>query len=270
MLKIRYTPDINRMSVLAAAILLTYGLGRFVELPGQTLEIQLLGVYIPLQVSARTIVSFIVAGLTAAGAHWLMSDHPHIKNKNSIEHWILPALTAWVIGLPLYQLPLGIIWWAGFVVGGILLSLTLFAEYIAIDPDDVRHPVAAAGLTALSFSLFLMLAIALRYSGARLILILPVVTLFSWMVSLRTLHLRLGGRWAIIQSGLIGLICAQFTAALHYLPLSPTSFGLVLLAPTYALTSLIANLAEDKTLRRAVGEPVLVFTLILITALWVR
>lgn len=258
------------MSVLAAAILLTYGMGRFVELPGQTLEIQLLGVYIPLQVNARTIVSFIVAGLTAAGAHWLMSDHPHIKNKNSIEHWILPALTAWVIGLPLYQLPLGIVWWGGFVLGGILLSLTLFAEYIAIDPDDVRHPIAAAGLTALSFSLFLMLAIALRYSGARLILILPVITLFSWMVSLRTLHLRLGGRWAIIQSALIGLICAQITAALHYLPLSPISFGLVLLAPTYALTSLIANLAEDKPLRRAIGEPVLVFTLILIAALWVR
>lgn len=257
------------MSVLAAAILLAYGLGRFVELPGQTLEIQFLGVYLPLKLSARTIVSFIVAGLTAAGAHWLMSDHPYIIKKSSIEHWILPALTAWVIGLPLYQLPLNILWWGGFVVGGILLSLTLLAEYIAIDPDDVRQPVAAAGLTALSFSLFLMLAIALRYSGIRLILMLPTITLFSWMVSLRTLHLRLGGKWAIIQSGLIGLICAQITAALHYMPLSPVSFGLVLLAPTYALTSLIANLAEDKTLKQAIGEPVLIFALLLIAAYWV-
>ncbi len=268
MLEVRYTPDINRMSVLAATILLAYGLGRFVELPGRTLELQLLGVYIPLQISARTIVSFLVAGLTAAGANWLISDHPQIRKKSSIEHWILPALTAWVIGLPLYQLPLGILWWGGFLVGGILLTLTLLAEYIAVDPDDVRQPIAAAGLTALSYALFLMLAIALRYSGTRLILILPTLFIASWLVSLRTLHLRLGGKWAIAQSGIIALICAQISASLHYMPLSPISFGLVLLAPTYALTSLIANLAEGKNLRQAIVEPGLIFALLLLAALW--
>jgi Protein of unknown function (DUF5656) len=258
------------MSVLAAVILLAYGLGRFIEFPGRSLEFQFLGIYLPVELNTYTIVSFFVAALTAAGAAWMMSDHPQITQKSPIEHWILPALTAWVIGLPLFQLPLGLLWWGGFVVGGILLTLILIAEYIAIDPDDVRQPAAAVGLTALSFSLFLMLSMALRFSGARLILLLPTLTIAAWLVSLRTLHLRLGGRWAFVLAGLIALICAQIAAALHYMPLSPVTFGLVLLAPTYAVTSLIANFAEGESLRRAIYEPLLVFAILLAAALWIR
>jgi hypothetical protein len=258
------------MSVLAAAILLSYGLGRFVEFPRQVLEFQILGLYLPVELTTYTIVSFLVAALTAAGAAWLMSDHPQIAQKRPIEHWILPALTAWVIGLPLFQLPLGLLWWGGFLVGGILLTLILIAEYIAIDPDDLRQPAAAVGLTALSFSLFLMLAISLRFSGARLILLLPTLTFAAWLVSLRTLHLRLGGRWAFILAGLIALICAQIAASLHYMPLSPVTFGLLLLAPSYSVTSLIANLAEQEPLKKAIYEPLIVFVILLAAALWIR
>ena len=270
MLKPRYSPDVNRLSVLAAAILLAYALARFIYIPTRVLEIRFLGVYLPVELNTHTVVAFLVAGLTASGADWLLRDHPQLNNKNAIEHWLLPALTAWVIGFPLFQLPLGVLWWAGFVVGAILLMLVLVAEYISIDPDDVRHPAAAAGLIALSFVLYLMLAIAMRYAGFRLILILPALTIAAWLVSLRTLNLRLRGRWALVQAGLIAFMCAQITAAMHYMPLSPVSFGLILLAPTYALTSLVANLAEEEPIRQAIIEPISVFLILLVIALWLR
>lgn len=268
MIKPQHTPDVNRLSVLAAAILLAYALGRFADLPTQSMEFQILGLYLPFELNTHTVVAFLVAGITASGADWLLRDHPHVGQKNTVEHWLLPALTAWVIGFPLFQLPLGLIWWAGFFLGGILLMLVLVAEYIAVDPNDIRHPAAAAGLIALSYALYLMLAVSMRFAGVRLVFILPTLTIASWLVSLRTLNLRLQGQWAFIQAGLIALICAQIAAALHYMPLSPVTFGLILLAPTYTLTSLVANLAEDLPIRQAIVEPMVVMVVLFITAFW--
>lgn len=262
------TPDINRLSVLAAAILLAYALGRFAEIPSRVLEFQIFALYIPLELNTHTIVAFLVAGLTASGADWLLRGHPALEKKNAVEHWLLPAITAWVIGFPLFQLPLGFLWWAGFLIGAVLLILVLVAEYIVVDPDDVRQPAAAAGLIALSYVLYLILAVSMRHSGVRLVFIVPTLALASWLLSLRTLNLRLKGRWVFILSGLIALIGAQMTAALHYSPLSPVSFGLVLLAIIYSLTSLIANLVENIPLRQAVLEPVVVLLLLLAIALW--
>ena len=270
MIKPRYLPDTDRLSVLAAMILLAYALARFIDIPAKELAFQLPGVYLTLQFNVRTIVAFLVAGLTASGADWLLRQHPALGSGGTYEHWLLPALTAWVIGIPLFQMPLGPLWWAWFALGGGALMLVLVAEYIVVDPDDVRQPVAAAGLTAVSFALYLTLAIALRFSEMRLYLILPALILAAALVSLRTLHLRLHGVWAIIPSGLIALLCGQFAAALYYWPLSPVSFGLAVLGPAYALTSLIANLIEQQPLKMAILEPAIVLAVVWSTALWIH
>lgn len=263
-------PDPNRLSVLVAMILLAYALARFINLPGRVLAIQLPGVYFELNLNINTVVALLVAGLTATGADWLLRQHPSANHHNIFEHWLLPSLTSWVIGIPLFQLPLNPRWWWGFIIGGILLTLVLIAEYITIDPEDERQPLAAAGLIALSFALFLSLAISLRFAGFRLFLVLPALTLAVSLVSIRTLHLRLHGRWAFIQSATVALICAQVAAALHYLPVSPISYGLILLAPAYTITSVISNLTESKTIKQAFLEPLIVFVIVIGTALWIN
>jgi hypothetical protein len=259
----RNLPDFDRLSVLAAALLLAYAIVHFVDLPVRYLGIQLPGVYLDIPLNFQTAVAFIAAGMTASGADWLVRDHPALKSGITIQHWLLPALTAWVIGIPLFQLPFGLTWWAVFAVGGVLLLLVLVAEYIAVDTKDVRYPVAAAGLTAVSFALFLVLAIVLRSAPFRLFLILPALAFALGLVSLRTLHLRLNGEWRLMEAGLVAVVVAQMVAALHYWPLSPVGFGLSILGPAYALTSLIGGLAEGENLQQALLEPGLV-----LAALW--
>jgi hypothetical protein len=172
--------------------------------------------------------------------------------------------------VPLYQLPLGFEWLASVVIGGIMLILVLIAEYITVDPNDARHAIATAGLTAVSFALYLILAITLRSGGLRLFLLMPALTIAGGLVCLRTLHLRLRGNWAIWPAVALALIIAQLTAALHYWPISPIAFGLAVLGPAYALSSLIANLIEGEGLRQALTEPVLVLGVMWGTALWTR
>lgn len=264
----RYLPDADKLSVLAAIILLAYGLARFVNFPSNQIAIQLPGIYLSYLFDARTLVAFLVAGLTATGADWLLRQHPALHEKYTIEHWLLPALTAWVIGFPLFQLPLGPGWWFGFVLGGGLLMLVLVAEYITIDPDDVRYPAATAGLTAVAFALYLVLAISVRSAGSRLLWIVPALTLAGGLVSLRTLHLRLHGKWAFVECGIITLILGQIAAALYYLPLLPVPFGLIMLGCAFGLTSLLASLADGVSFRQAMVEPALILVIVLIATIW--
>jgi len=128
----------------------------------------------------------------------------------------------------------------------------------------------AAGLTAVSFALFLALAVALRFTGPRLFLILPALTLAAGLVCLRALHLRLHGRWAFVEAGIVALIIGQMVAALQYWPLTPVSYGLILLGPAYAITSLIAGLVEGEPLRQALIEPGIVLFVVWGAALWLR
>jgi len=266
-------PEPERLSILSATILLAYALARFINIPVREFSVQFPGLYLSVDFNLQFLVTVIVAGLTAAGADWLLRDHPvfvESQKRNTQEHWILPGLTALVIGLPLLQVSPGPIWWIGFVLSGSILMLVLVAEYIVVNPDDVRQPLASAGLTAVSFALFLVLAVSLEFSEVRLVILLPALMAASWLVSLRTLHLRLHGRWAFVESGVVAVIIGQFATGFHYLPVSPVRFGLLLLGPAYALTSLLSSLAVKTPLRRAVVEPLILLGLIWGSALWIQ
>lgn len=266
----QYLPDANRLSMVAAIILLAYAMARFINLPIRQFSLQLPGVFLSVNLEIRTLVVIMVAGLTAAGADWLLHDHPGLGKRSTFEHWLVPALTSMVISLPLFQLPLGPIWWAGVLLGGAFLMLVLLAEYLVVNPDDPRQPPAASGLTILSFTLFLLMAVSLRTASVRLFLTIPALVIAGWLVCLRTLHLRLHGIWALLQSSIIAILLGQMATALFYMRLTPVSFGLALIGAAYGLTSLIAGVAEGADLRQAVIEPGIVSLILWLAAFLLR
>jgi hypothetical protein len=253
----RNLPNIDHLSVVAAMIVLAYTLERFIDLPGWEISRQLPGLYLELSISVNLLISLLVAGMTAAGANWLMHEHPAAQGKRVSVHTILPALTALVIGIPLSDIPVGIGWWIGLISGAFILVLVLIAEYIAVDQNDVQLPLASAALSAVSFALFLLLAGALRATGVRLLYTVPVLVIAAWLVSLRVTNLRLHDEWIIYESAIIAFLIGQITAAFNYWPLTPIAFGLVLLGPSYALISLFCNLIEEKPVRQVIFEPVI-------------
>jgi hypothetical protein len=248
-------PNIETLSVLSAMIVLAYTLARFIDFPSWQFSSQLPGLYIELNIDVNLITSILVAGLTATGANFLVSSHPAAQRKYNLEHAILPALTALAIGIPLSGVPMGLGWWVGLIGGATLLVLVLIAEYIAVDPADLRLPLASAALSAVSFALFLVFAAALRAGGVRLLFNVPALALAGWLVSLRVTNLRLHGEWTIYESGIIAFVIGQVTAAFNYWPLTPITFGLLVLGPSYALVSLFCNLIEEKPFRQAIFEP---------------
>lgn len=263
-------PSPERLSLLAATILLAIVLGRSIRLPEIDLSTQLPGFYLSLRISVQVFVAIIVAGLTAAGTDWLLRDHPAMRPWRRQEHWLLPGLTALTLGVPLFQMPLSFLWWAGFAVSGLILMLVLLAEYIVVDPQDARRPLASIGLTAVAFTLYLVLIAGLRFAELRLFLIAPAAGLACALVSLRALRLRLDDHWSFLEAGLSALITLQLAAALHYWPISPVTYALALLGPGYALTTFLGNLASGERPRQAALEPAALLALIWGAALWIR
>lgn len=249
-------PNTDHLSILSAMIVLAYILARLINLPSWEISRQLPGLYLELTIDVNLITTVIVAFMTFSGSYWLMRNHPAADGKQSLVHAILPALSALAIGIPLGGVALGVGWWIGVICGAAILVLVLIAEYIAIDPQDSRFSIASAGLSAVSFALFLLFAGSLKAEGVRLLFNVPALVFAAWLVSLRVTNLRLHGEWTIYESAIIAFMIGQITAAFNYWPLTPVAFGLVLLGPSYALISLFCNLIEGKPFRAGIVEPI--------------
>jgi len=262
-----HLPELQKMSLTMGLVMLMLALARFINIPTRTYTLQLTGVfYVSLPLGVPQLVAPIIAILAATGADWLLRSHPHLGKHTLIEHWLLPGVTALAIALALLQLPVSPAWWLAFALGGSLLMLVLLAEYISIDQQDLRQPLAAYGLSALAFALFLLVAATLRFTTSRLSLILPLMTVTVFLVSLRTLRLRHPDEWFFIEAGLAAMITVMVSTALHYWPISPVSFGLALLGLAYSLTTFFNNLADDIPVRKALLEPLVVLIFIWLAA----
>ena len=267
----RYLPDTNRISVLTATVLLAFALTRLLETTAYLVGFQVFGLIIRFDIDLRIIIILLASGLTATGMDWLLKSHPLIsKKKRTLDHWLVPMLTALVLGMPLYLLRMNALWWVGFSVGGLLLVLVFWSEYVVVSPGDVNYPTAMVVLTVLSFALYLILAMILRYSEARLFFLLPMTFLSTFLVSLRTLNLRLGGRWEIAWALGIALVGSQLAAGLHYLPITPVYYGVILLSVLYSLTTLVASLLEGIPLKRALVEPGIMLFLLMVLGVWLH
>lgn len=263
-----YLPSADRVGVLTASVLLTFALTRLIESPRLTLTLSLPGFYFALPLTLGTFMTLFAAALAAAGMDWLTRDHPALGNKSPREHLMLPTLTTLVIGATLGLFAGNSTWWTAFAFGAALLVAVYLAEYITVNPSAPSYAVARAGLTALAYALFLILVASLRFSGARMFLLVPAIFTVAGLISLRILHLDGTDHWDFPWAIGIGLVCAQVGAGLHYWALTPVQFGLALTGPLYALTVLSTSLAENIPLRRAVVEPVVIVSLAWIIAVF--
>jgi hypothetical protein len=265
-----YLPSTNRIGMLIASVLLAFALTRLIQSPRFTLTITLPGFYFAYPLTLGTAITVLAAALTATGMDWLTRDHPALGKKPNIEHLMLPTLTTFVIGAPLALLSNETAWWIGFAFSAVLLTIVFLAEYITIDQSAPSYGFARAALTALAYALFLILATSLRFSGARMFLLIPVIFIVAALISLRILHLDGADRWDFPWSIGIAFVCAQIGAGLHYWPLTPIQFGLALTGPLYALTMLCANLAENIPVRRAALGPAIIVGLAWVSVIFLR
>ncbi|MCX6053315.1 MAG: hypothetical protein NTZ74_00070 [Chloroflexi bacterium] len=264
----QHLPNMDRLSVVSAVILLSYALTIFIHFPTQSLNIQFPGFFFSFTINFATFVSLFVTILAAAGSDWLISDHPNFNSKHRIHHWVVPSFTALVIGLPLDSLSVSSAWWAVFGLGGLLLVLVFITEYISVDPADMRFAIARVSLTAVSLALLLVLLIAIRGEGVRLYTMLAAVVPATGVVSAKILHLRLGA-WKYSWAIGISIVTGQIATGFFYLPLPPLRFGLIMLGIIFGLITLAGNIEEKNPLPTLWIEPIMMISIFSILSIFI-
>ena len=243
-------PNINRLSILVSIILLAYTLTHFVSIPTLEFDITFIGVYIPLRIRFSTLVTLLVAGITASGSAWLLQDHPASDvYRTTAVHWLLPSLTSLVLMLAIEQLPFGGIWWVAAFSSGIILILVYIAEYIVLDSNNPYYSFAEIGISALSIALFLIMAIAMHQAEIRLFFRVPLISIAAALVYLRVIHLRQKGFWAITQGSVAFLIIGELAAGFHYWPINSISFGLALAGSLYTLIEVSDYIQDPRNIQ---------------------
>jgi len=260
-------PRKDRISVITASILVSYALLPFVQIPARRLSFTIFGVFISITLNFYNLISLITAALAAAGTDWMLRDHPNFRNSAPVSHMILPALIAGAIGIPLGFMAVSPAWWIILGLGSLLVLIVLAGEYISLDRDNTYYPIALIMLSAVSFALYLIIVIAVRAANLRLFLtalILPSVYAFF---SMRILQFRLGGVWPLKWTAVISITVAQVTIGLYYWPLSPVRFGLLLLAPAYALIGIASSFEESTSISDIYLEPLIMLGIIILLAI---
>ncbi len=240
------------MSVLSALVLLSYTLLRIVELPALRADLTVLGLLLRFEVNTRNLMLTLTAALTAAGADWLIRAHPwRATGRSTREHWVLPGLAALGVGAILARLPMGPTWWLGLGLSAVLLIAILATEFIVSEADDPRHDTAALVLATLAHLFLVGALFAIRATGQRATFAVPLVFLSTGAVAWRHLKLELPERRVALQASLVGVVLAQISWGLHYWPLTPLRFALILGLANYLATGIAGAYMREEFGRAA-------------------
>lgn len=251
----RPQPDLDRLSTLAALVLLTYGLVRVIELPTLGLDLTGLGMVIPLSINTRTIMLALAAALAVVGSDWLAEAHPMApRGRGAIEHWILPGLASYGFGTLLTRVPEGPTLWIGLILAAVALVAVFVAEFIAIDPGDPRRRMALVGLEALAYLLLLQVAFSIRLLNLRGVFSIPILLGSGSAIAWRLLRLRQPAKRVLLHGSSVGWGLAQLGWALHYLPLPPLRGALLLTLAFYVALGLGDAALEGPRLSRRAAE----------------
>ena len=118
---------------------------------------------------------------------------------------------------------------------------------------------------------YLTLAITVHAAGLRLFLLVPALVISLFLLVLRSINLRSpSGRWNYYWTIGISLFIGQVVIGLHYLPVKPLFFGLIIVAISYPLTIFASNLEEGLIGRKLWGEPIFLFVVFSTFALFIN
>jgi hypothetical protein len=235
-------PNYDRLSVVVSVILLCLALSLVIVLPTETLSLVGRGSSLTIRFSQDWLAALLLASMACAGTASIMRLHPmhqEVDLPYAFVLWIIPGLATLLAALLLPRAPDQVYTLGGLAVTGILLLLTITAEYHAVDPGAPGHKAARLGLNFIGYSLALVL-FALIHEGQAVGLFMAAATLAgSSLLALDLLH---GAHQDLGQTGLyamiVGLVMAETVWVLSYLKLSSLTAGIFLLLVFYLLTGL--------------------------------
>jgi len=248
----------DRASVVAALVVLGLILATFLQLSTWTREVKVLGSPLKITVSQTGLMAALLVGITCAGTDAIVRSHPtarRIEARYSFVTWTLPALTVLLATVLLPQAPTPLYRIGGMALTGLVLILVISAEYLTVDPEDSRYPIARLSLNGWAYLLALVIYVLIYSLKARSLVSATAVMLVSSSLALE--FLRSAGQGfarTALYALIAGLSTAEIIWAMNYWQVSGITGGLLLLLGFYVFTGLAVQQLQGRLTRRVVVE----------------
>ncbi len=252
-------PVYERISAVVSLTLIGLALYFVLEFPPQTATLTLFASPLTLTSPRQWLMMLLLAGLAMAGADAVIRAHPALTDRRLsylASFWVLPGLLVILATQTLGFAPNPVIWALGLAVVGLLMWLTLMAEFrqVATDPAASRWAYylwrqwVGYGLALAFFLLIYQTRSRSALSATGVLGVSGMITL----ALLRPYPETISSTW--LFAAIIGLIMGQLTWALNYWRGGALSVSLFLLLIFYSLTSLADQHLAGALSRRVVWE----------------
>jgi hypothetical protein len=257
----------DRLSVLVAIILLVNVLFRFIELPESSWHLEVLGSPLEVRFTSTTLLVVLTMAFVVTGTRFVLMDHPDVPDRLPRPlylSWVLPGLLSGLAVYVVHLAPTVRIWGGGVLILGLLVSLAVGAEFIALSTEDPRYTRARLALNLLAYLLAFSLFFFIYQTRARSLVTATAMTVAAFLVAIDLLSVAdvVVGRVAL-YAGAVGLIVGETTWALNYWQMSNWTGAFALLLMFYVTS----GVAHQHLLERLSWQVLAEFALVTVVAL---
>jgi hypothetical protein len=250
-------PVYERISAVVSLTLIGLVLYFVLEFPRQVAAFTLLDSPLALVAPRQWLMAFLLSGLAMAGTDAVMRTHPDLVDQRLgylMTFWMLPGLLVILATQTLGLAPNTITWAAGLVGVGILLWVTIIAQFRRVVPGGGPR-WARLWQMIVGYGVALFLFVIIYYTRNRSALSATAVSVVSGMVALALLRQdseNILKTW--LYAAVIGLSLGQITWALNYWRIDALRAGLLLLLILYISIGLVQQWFFETLTRRVLVE----------------
>jgi hypothetical protein len=248
----------ERISVVVSLTLIGLALYFVLAFPNQTTAFTLFGTPLAISSLQQWLMALLLSVLAMAGTDAVIRLHPALPGRHPAylaTFWMLPGLLVLLATQTLGLAPNPVAWAVGLTGIGLILWLTILAEFDQIGTPDRKIHWSYLWQQFVGFGVALLFFIIIYRTRSRSALSATSITLMSGMVALSLLRYRyasLGKTW--IFALVAGLSMGQITWALNYWRLNSLTAGLLLLLIFYGLIGLAQQQLRGQLSRRVLWE----------------
>ncbi|HAJ37609.1 MAG TPA: hypothetical protein DCL15_18225 [Chloroflexi bacterium] len=249
----------DRISVTSWVLVLGFGLSLVLELPTTMIGFRALGSPTSLELSATTLMAFVLAVAAAAGTESLIRLHPK-RQANRLgltwAYWALPSAISIITVVLLPGIPTRLFQVGVILVSGLLLVIAFFSLYTTVEPGQPGFRRARLWLDILSYGAALLLFLFVYQSRTRSLLSGTMISLTAALLAVELLRSATNEtRSVLMYSAVVGLLLGELTWALNYWPLLPgLTGGLLLLLSFYLAVGIALQGLQQRLTGRVLAE----------------
>lgn len=251
-------PVYERINAVVSLTLIGLALYFVLDFPPQVASIMLFGSPMELDSPRQWLMVVLLGGLTMAGTDAVIRAHPALSSwrlSYRATFWMLPGLLVILSTQTLGLAPTVIAWAFGLVMVGILLWITIFAEFQQLSHRKTSQLWPHLWRQLIGYIITLTFFIVIYQARSRSAISATSVLLVGGMAALALLrqepqHILKTWLFAIV----IGLSLGQITWALNYWRTGALNAGLLLFLIFYVQVGLAQQHLLDKLSRRTLWE----------------